>query len=249
MGPIGSSNWDFLLQIYRFSTSQWEDEWGIALQSRRHFYHPQKIDHTLLKAVLQHKNEDEAKLWGLNSDVSFFRNILYTLAESNLHQRRTRSSLPLTIVNANSTDEELNEYLEDILEEVTDHKPHGRYGHAADRVPGGFVIFGGKHANGSFYSDLWQYNNTESGGKWKQMAIRSAVKHPAVARHTLNTAGDYLYTFGGSLESGEFSSSVYRIPCPCPRTLNGSWCYRGAARPWTCAWPPTPPSTTRPPTR
>ncbi|EDW52069.1 GM16709 [Drosophila sechellia] len=189
------------LQIYRFSTSQWEDEWGIALQSRRHFYHPQKIDHTLLKAVLQHKNEDEAKLWGLNSDVSFFRNILYTLAESNLHQRRTRSSLPLTIVNANSTDEELNEYLEDILEEVTDHKPHGRYGHAADRVPGGFVIYGGKHANGSFYSDLWQYNNTESGGKWKQMAIRSAVKPPALARHTLNAAGSYLYIFGGSLET------------------------------------------------
>ncbi|KAH8324231.1 hypothetical protein KR074_001932 [Drosophila pseudoananassae] len=207
------------LQIYRFSSSQWEDEWGIALQSRRHFYHPHKIDHTLLKAVLQHKNEDEAKLWGLNSDISFFRNILYTLAESNLHQRRTRSSLPLTIVNVNSTDEDLKGYLGDILggdilEGVTDHKPNGRYGHAADRVPGGFVIFGGKHANGSFYSDLWLYNNTESGQKWKQMAIRSVVKPPAVARHTLNTAGKYLYLFGGSLETGEFSSSVYRIPLP-----------------------------------
>lgn len=174
--------------------------------------------------MLQHKNEDEAKLWGLNSDVSFFRNILYTLAESNLHQRRTRSSLPLTIVNANSTDEDLKGYLGDILGgdilagdilgRVTDHKPNGRYGHAADRVPGGFVIYGGKHANGSFYSDLWLYNNTESGQKWKQMAIRSVVKPPAVARHTLNTAGKYLYLFGGSLETGEFSSSVYRIILP-----------------------------------
>ncbi|ALC38654.1 CG7466 [Drosophila busckii] len=203
-----------LNNVYRFSTSQWEDEWGIPLQSRRHFYHPHKIDHTLLKAVLQHKNEDEAKLWGLTSDVSFFRNILYTLAESNLHQRRTRSSLPLTTVNANSTDEELTEYLEDILEEVTDHKPHGRYGHAAERVPGGFVIYGGKHANGSFYSDLWQYNNTESGGKWKQLALRSIVKPPALARHTLTNAGAQLYLFGGSMETGEFSSAVYSIALP-----------------------------------
>ncbi|XP_030384738.1 multiple epidermal growth factor-like domains protein 8 [Scaptodrosophila lebanonensis] len=201
------------LQVYRFNTSQWEDEWGIPLQSRRHFYHPHKIDHTLLKAVLQHKNEDEAKLWGLNSDVSFFRNILYTLAESNLHQRRTRSSLPLTTVNANSTDEELTEYLEDILEEVT-NKPHGRYGHAADRVPGGFAIYGGKHANGSFYNDLWHYNNTESGGKWKQMAINSVVRPPALARHTLTTANGYLYLFGGSLQTGEFSSSIYCIQLP-----------------------------------
>ncbi|KAH8377850.1 hypothetical protein KR093_007479 [Drosophila rubida] len=202
------------LQIYRFRTSQWVDEWNIPLQSRRHFYHPLKIDHTLLKAVLQHKNEDEAKLWGLTSDVSFFRNILYTLAESNLHQRRTRSSLPLTTVNANSTDEELTEYLEDILEEVTDHKPHGRYGHAADVVPGGFVIYGGKHANGSFYSDLWQYNTVETGGKWKQMAIRSALQPPALARHTLTTAAGHLYLFGGSVETGEFSSSIYRIQLP-----------------------------------
>ncbi|KAI8043562.1 hypothetical protein M5D96_004894 [Drosophila gunungcola] len=46
------------------------------------------------------------------------------------------------------------------------------------------------------------------------MAIRSEVKPPALARHTLNTAGAYLYIFGGSLETGEFSSSVYRIPLP-----------------------------------
>ena len=116
------------------------DEWGIPLQNRRHFYHPQKIDHTLLKAVLQHKNEDEAKLWGLRSDVSIFRNILYTLAESSLHQRRVRSSQILTSVSVNSTDEELSEYLEDILEEVTDHKPHGRYGHASDKVPGWYFL-------------------------------------------------------------------------------------------------------------
>ncbi|KAM7353309.1 multiple EGF like domains 8 isoform 1-T1 [Cochliomyia hominivorax] len=202
------------LQIYRFQTSQWVDEWGIALQNRRHYYHQPKIDHTLLKAVLQHKNEEEAKLWGLNSDVSIFRNILYTLAESNLHQRRTRSSQLLTTVNVNSTDEELSEYLEDILEEVTDNKPHGRYGHAAAVVPGGFVIFGGKQANGSFYNDLWFYNRTESGGKWKQMALQSKLKPQPVARHTLTYAGNYLYLFGGSLQTGEFSSDIYRIRWP-----------------------------------
>lgn len=165
----------------------------------------------MLKAVLQHKNEEEAKLWGLNSDVSIFRNILYTLAESNpskdMHMRRTRSSPLLTTVNVNSTDEELSEYLEDILEEVTDHKkPHGRYGHAATTVPGGFVIFGGKQANGSFFNDLWFYNRSESGGKWKQLAMQSKLKIPAMARHTITFAQDYLYIFGGSLETGEFSS-------------------------------------------
>lgn len=176
------------------------------MQNRRHYYHQPKIDHTLLKAVLQHKNEEEAKLWGLNSDVSIFRNILYTLAESNLHQRRTRSSQLLTTVSVNSTDEELSEYLEDILEEVTDHKPHGRYGHAASAVPGGFVIFGGKHANGSFFNDLWFYNRTENGGKWKQLAVQSELKPNPVARHTLTYAGNYLYLFGGSLQTGDFSS-------------------------------------------
>lgn len=161
----------------------------------------------MLKAVLQHKNEEEAKLWGLNSDVSIFRTILYTLAESkDMHTRRTRSPPHLTTVNVNSTDEELSEYLEDILEEVTDHKPHGRYGHAAATVPGGFVIFGGKQSNGSFFNDLWFYNRTESGGKWKQLAMQSKLKPPAMARHTLTYAGDYLYIFGGSLETGEFSS-------------------------------------------
>uniref|UniRef100_A0A1A9Z0J1 EGF-like domain-containing protein n=1 Tax=Glossina pallidipes TaxID=7398 RepID=A0A1A9Z0J1_GLOPL len=50
------------------------------------------------EAVLHHKNEDEAKLC--------VRNILYTLAESNLHQRQRRNSQLLTAVSINSTDEE-----------------------------------------------------------------------------------------------------------------------------------------------
>lgn len=132
-----------------------------------------------MKAVLQHKNEDEAKLWGLNSDVSFFRNILYTLAESNLHQRRVRSPNPPA--DTNGTDEkvseylddileevadnkshghyeqtaELSEYLEDILEEVTDNTPHGRYGHAADKVPGKKL----RHfVQMIFFHDIYKYS-------------------------------------------------------------------------------------------
>ncbi|XP_049313887.1 multiple epidermal growth factor-like domains protein 8 [Bactrocera dorsalis] len=197
------------LQIYRFSSSQWVDEWGLLLQDHNY---SQKINATLLKAVLQHKSEDEAKLWGLRSDVSFFRNILYTLAESNLHQQR--SSQLIADVNANTTNEQIPEYFEDILEEVTDNKPEGRYGHAADRVPGGFVIFGGKNGNGSFFNDLWFYNSTESGGKWKQWARNSKLKPPKVARHTITLAGEYLYLFGGSLETGEFSSKIYRLRLP-----------------------------------
>ncbi|XP_055855625.1 multiple epidermal growth factor-like domains protein 8 [Episyrphus balteatus] len=195
------------LQIYRFNTSQWEDEWGIPLHNRHHFYQPQKIDRTLLQAVLSNRNEDEAKLWGLNSNVSFFTNVLHTLAKSNLNQRRTRSY-------NNETEKHLSSVFEDILENVTDNKPLARYGHAADNVPDGFVIFGGKLENGSFCNDLWFYNTTESGGKWRLMAKNSILKPPAVARHSINRAGEFLYLFGGTLETGDFSSRIFRIKVP-----------------------------------
>lgn len=193
------------LQVYRFATSRWEDEWGIQLQNRHHTYHPHKIDNTLLKAVLTNKNDEEARLWGLKSDKSFFTSILRTLAESNLHQTQRKSRSP-TNLPINITEEEIVDILDEILENVTDNKPSPRFGHAAEKVPGGFVIFGGQLENGSLTNELWFYNAAATGGEWKLRATNSSFKPPALARHSMTLADDYLYVFGGSLQSGEFSS-------------------------------------------
>lgn len=185
---------------------------------RQHYNHQPSLDYRLLKAVLQHRNAEEAELWGLRSDVSIFRNILYTLARtssfSNLYEfeRHRRHSYlkedsAININNVNSTKSELNEIIDNILDNITDQQPAARYGHAATRVPNGFVIFGGKSANGSFFNDLWFYNNKiKSNAKWKQLATKSRLKPLPVARHTITFANNYLYVFGGSLNSGEFSS-------------------------------------------
>lgn len=193
------------LQVYRFATSHWEDEWGIPLQNRHHTYHPHKIDNTLLKAVLTNKNDEEARLWGLKNDKSFFTSILRTLAESNLHQNQRKSRSPLNTP-FNITEEEIVDILDDILENVTDNKPSPRFGHAAEVVPGGFVIYGGQLEDGSLSDELWFYKATENGGEWTRRATNSSFKPPALARQTLTLVEDYLYMFGGSLQSGEFTS-------------------------------------------
>lgn len=156
----------------------------------------------MLKAVLSNEDEEEAKLWGLKNEKSFFRNLLYTLVEPNIHSRRQRS--PSSSVNIKQ--DNLAEIIDDILENVTDTRPSGRYGHAAENVAGGFVIFGGKLANGSLSNELWMYNVIENGGQWILRATNSKFKPPPLSRHTLTKAGEYLYVFGGSLSNGEFSS-------------------------------------------
>ncbi|XP_055375614.1 multiple epidermal growth factor-like domains protein 8 isoform X2 [Condylostylus longicornis] len=186
------------LEIYNFSKSRWEDEWGIPLQNRFHNNYTSKIDNTLLKAVLSNKNKDEAKLWGLKTDASFFKYILYTLAESNITAN-------------NITNEDLATVIDDILEDVTDNRPDARYGHAATKISSGFIIFGGKLSNGSFSNELWFYNASRNGGEWMLRAKKSKLYPPPLTRHTLTAVGEYLYVFGGSLESGEYSSKIFRI--------------------------------------
>ena len=77
---------------------------------------------------------------------------------------------------------------------------------------GGFVIYGGKLADGSFSDELWFYNVTER--TWSLRAISSVLRPPRLTRHTLTLAGGdgmWLYLFGGSTVGGEFSSKLFRI--------------------------------------
>lgn len=201
------------LQIYSFNKSTWEDEWGISLRSR-HF--PNEIDNALIKAVLHHNNNDEAHLWGLKNDASFFRNILLSLTEQTF-VARTQRSTPLYGTHANETAVvETPHDLQEFLEEFTDKpRPADRYGHAVAALDGGFVIYGGKLGDveeggqsGGLSDELWLFNVTqnEGSGQWERRAMNSTVQPPALTRHTITNADGVLYVFGGSLRSGEFSS-------------------------------------------
>lgn len=101
------------------------------------------------------------------------------------------------------------------LEDVTTNEniptePSPRYGHAACRYPGGFVIYGGKLADGSLSDELWFYNVTSR--KWSLRAQSSEFRPPKLTRHTITLVGDdTLYLFGGSTVGGEFSSKLFRI--------------------------------------
>lgn len=101
--------------------------------------------------------------------------------------------------------------LTNFLEEYTDKpRPKDRYGHASSLVDGGFVIFGGKLGDGTLSNELWLFNVTHNGGQWEQRATNSTVYPPPLTRHTLTKVisddETYLYVFGGSLLTGEFSS-------------------------------------------
>lgn len=182
----------------------------------RHF--PTEWDNTLLKAIL-HQNEEEARLWGLKNDASFFRNILLSISDENFLKRRQRSpkrsaKLPLNL-NESLLNQEISEFLEE-LSEKSHIGPMHRYGHAACNVPvqgGGFVIFGGKLENGSLSNELWLFNASADHPEnyWSLRAINSSIKPPQLTRHTITLADDYLYVFGGSLNNGEFSSKIFRI--------------------------------------
>lgn len=160
-----------------------------------------------------HQNEEEALLWGLKNDASFFRNILLSISNEDFPRRRQRS--PKRSTNYNETygkHHDISEILEELTEEAHVSRPMNRYGHAACRVNiegGGFVIHGGKLENGSLSNELWLFNASavQTEKQWTLCANNSTIKPPALTRHTITLADqDYLYVFGGSLSTGEFSS-------------------------------------------
>lgn len=183
---------------------------GISLRSR-HF--PNEWDNTLLKAIL-HQNEEEARLWGLKSDASFFRNILLSISDENFLRRQQRSPKRSSKLTLNLNETLTNSDISELLEEISEKSyigPMHRYGHAACLIPlegGGFVISGGKLDDGKLSNDLWMFNASAKQPEdyWILRATNSSFQPPPLTRHTITLAGDYLYVFGGSLSNGQFSS-------------------------------------------
>ncbi|XP_063697443.1 multiple epidermal growth factor-like domains protein 8 [Culicoides brevitarsis] len=176
------------LEIYRFETSQWENEHGLRLK-QAHF--KDRLDTTLLKAVLD--SPGESPLFHLK-DGSIFKNVLLSVTEGN-KLRSTRSA-------GNNTINSENQHNYD--------RPSARHGHAASNVEDGFVIYGGKTSSGHLSDELWLYN-ISSNNRWSLRALNSLVKPPALVRHTLTYANGFLYLFGGSTSSGDFSSRMFKI--------------------------------------
>ncbi|GFG35976.1 hypothetical protein Cfor_03559, partial [Coptotermes formosanus] len=146
------------------------------------------------------KNEEQGRTWDMESEN-------FPVPEESRHEVEEMG------VNKPNSFVELNEPFE-FMEEKVDlpTEPAPRYGHAACIYPGGFVIYGGKLADGRFSDELWFYNVTER--TWSLRAVSSVLRPPRLTRHTLTLAGGdgvWLYLFGGSTVGGEFSSKLFRI--------------------------------------
>ncbi|XP_049279907.1 multiple epidermal growth factor-like domains protein 8 [Anopheles funestus] len=169
------------LYVFRFDRNHWEDEWGIRVD--QNYTEPSSEEEKLLRRTQFLEEESER----LSREPNFLSNVIYTLSDN-------RTGIGYGEGLSNGT------------------RPAGRYGHAASAVSDGFVIFGGKLAtNGELANDLWLYNVSHNGGTWFERATESPVRPPALTRHTLTLAGEFLYVFGGAMEDGEFSSKLFRI--------------------------------------
>lgn len=149
-------------------------------------------DKDLLRAVLD-QDEVEAGEWGLAKQNLFKQYLIVSL--NSQHQ-------PVGKKKKHSA----NDTLDSIREQITDNsRPVPRYGHAAQAVLNGFVLYGGKLGNGSLSSELWFYNAMTR--EWSLRAVQSRLRVPPLTRHTLTLAASgWLYLFGGSQSDGHFSS-------------------------------------------
>ncbi|XP_076035463.1 multiple EGF like domains 8 [Oratosquilla oratoria] len=95
------------------------------------------------------------------------------------------------------------------------HQPSPRYGHAMERYDQHVALFGGKLESGEVSSELWLYNTTTS--EWRLIESENDNENPSQNPPGLMWASltlvdeTWLYLFGGSLNHGEFTSSLYRI--------------------------------------
>lgn len=149
------------MEVFRFSTSLWEDSDGNVISSE----------------LNQKMSNDENQVFMTDSFESE--------NSSSINQQ-------------NETSEKKFE-------------PSNRYGHAACVFQNSFVIFGGKLFNGSLSNELYQYNI--SSHQWILRATNSILYPPKLTRHTLTyvSSNGHFYIIGGSLETSEFSSKIYRI--------------------------------------
>lgn len=152
-------------------------------------------DKDLLEAVLG--DDESAFEWGL-SKQNLFKQYLYVGLNSQYQ--------PVDKLKAHKAHNDTFSYIQDTLTDSS--RPLPRYGHSAQAVQSGFVLFGGKLGNNSLSNELWFYNVTTK--EWSLRATESKLKPPPLTRHTLTkvSRGDveWLYLFGGSREDGLFSS-------------------------------------------
>ncbi|XP_063223363.1 multiple epidermal growth factor-like domains protein 8 [Bacillus rossius redtenbacheri] len=199
------------LAVYRFETSQWEDEEGNLLDGVSSTV--DTLDPQFLAAVLGQVGAGGEERWGLRKST-FFRNLLFSIADNATftirHRardaaagRRWRRDEP------GPGGEEEGGATEEL---PLPSRPAPRYGHAACSYAGGMVMYGGKLADGSLSDELWHYDAHERA--WSLRALRSETRPPPLTRHTLTRVGGpdgWLYVFGGSTLGGAFSSGLYRI--------------------------------------
>lgn len=184
------------LQVYRFKRYRWEDEWGMRIRNPQTNIH----DKDLLEAVLG--DDESAFEWGL-SKQNLFKQYLYVGLNSQYQP----------VDKLKTHNDTLASYIQESL--AGNSRPLPRYGHSAQSVRNGFVLYGGKFGNGSLSNELWFYNATTK--EWSLRATASTLRPPALTRHTLTLVGnsksnatdgggETLYLFGGSRADGMFSS-------------------------------------------
>uniref|UniRef100_A0A4W4E9P5 Host cell factor Kelch-repeats domain-containing protein n=1 Tax=Electrophorus electricus TaxID=8005 RepID=A0A4W4E9P5_ELEEL len=126
---------------------------------------------------------------------------------------------------------------------VTGPTPRARHGHRAAAIRELIVVFGG--GNEGISDELHVYNTVSR--QWFLPAVRGDIP-PGCAAHGFACEGTRIVVFGGMVEFGKYSSSIYELqasrwlwkklkprppksaPPPCPRlghsfTLHGSKCY------------------------
>lgn len=173
------------LEIFRFNTSQWQDENGELISESSY---DEVASKSVLKDVLLGDHLERKRNLGV-LDQFWFRAAL-------LSHVQTPSASPENVTRKTPRDT---------------IKPDPRYGHAACIIGDVFVIYGGKLANGNLSNELWMFNISTS--EWSLRATSSKLTSPKLTRHTLTyvPSNDFIYLFGGASETGEFSSRMLRI--------------------------------------
>ncbi|KAG7311412.1 hypothetical protein JYU34_002454 [Plutella xylostella] len=194
-----------LLEVYKFSTSQWYDENGKVL---RRYPTNEENDKSLLKLFKQENIDGSLQL---GNGSSLFHRVLSSISHEKALKNTpffmySHSPTPYSDSYLHFTDPPL---LRSEVEPGNMTKPEPRYGHSACSFGPGFVLYGGKLSDGTLSSELWLYDATR--GVWSQRAVNSSYTPPGLTRHTLTAVGDELYLFGGSTTEGEFSSSMFKI--------------------------------------
>lgn len=175
------------LETFQFRTSTWMDQEGNIVYNKSY---DQSLEHSVLKDFDLDEEPGKSPKFGV-LDQFWFRAALLSHAQttaSSKEQKTTNSQIRGSLVG-----------------------PAARYGHAVSEVRDGFVIYGGKLANGSLSNELWFYNISK--GEWALRAAKSVFQPPRLTQHSLTTVdlNGFIYLFGGSTDAGDFSSRMFRI--------------------------------------